>query len=60
METFAAEPIIDTTDETDSEEVDLMLEEVLAKHGVYTSDLKSDIMHWQQQQMFIYSMTFRF
>ncbi len=39
METFAAEPIVDTTDKSDSEELELMLVEVHAKHGVYTSDL---------------------
>ena len=36
------------------------LEEVLVKHGVYTSDLKTDIMRWRQRQMFIYSMSFSF
>ena len=37
------------------------LEEVLVKHGVYTSDLKTDIMRWmQQEQMFIYPMSFSF
>ena len=60
LETFAAEPIVDTTDKSDSEELELMLVEVLAKHGVYTSDLKSDIMRWQQRQMFMYPMTFSF
>ena len=54
LETFAAAPIVDTT-----EYIELMIEEVLAKHGVYTSDLKSDILHWQQHQMSIYSMIFR-
>ena len=58
METFAAEPIVDTTDKSDSEELELMLVEVLAKHGVYTSDLKSDIMRWRQQQMVMYPMSF--
>ena len=60
METFAAEPIVDTTDKSDSEEFELMLVDVLAKHGVYTSDLKADIMRWQQHQMFMYPMTFSF
>ena len=36
------------------------LEEVLVKHGVYTSDLKTDIMRWRQRQMFIYPMSFSF
>ena len=56
LEPFAKAPIVDTTNEY----FESMLEDVLAKHGVYTSDLKSDILHWQQQQVSIYSMTFRF
>ena len=59
LETIAAAPIVDTTDKSDNEYFELMLEEVLAKHGVYTSDLKSDIWHWQQHQMSIYSMIFK-
>ena len=58
LETFADAPIVDTTDKSDSEYFEVMLEEVLAKHGVYTSDLKCDIMRWQQQQISIYSRTF--
>ncbi len=61
LETFAAEPIVDTTtDKSDSEELELMLVDVLAEHGVYTSDLKADIMRWHQHQMFMYPMTFSF
>ena len=56
LEPFAKAPIVDTTNEY----FESMLEDVLAKHGVYTSDLKSDILHWQQQLVSIYSMTFRF
>ena len=60
LENIAAAPVADTTDKCDNEYFELMLEEALAKHGVYTSDLKSDILHWQQQQMSIHSMIFRF
>ena len=60
LETIAAAPIVDTTDKSDSEYFELMLEELLANHGVYTSDLKCDIMRWQQQQVSIYSRTFSF
>ena len=58
METFAAEPSVGTVDKSGSGDLELMLAEVLVKHGVYTSDLKTDIMRWRQQQMFIYPLTF--
>ena len=58
LETFAAEPSVGTVDKSGSGDLELMLAEVLVKHGVYTSDLKTDIMRWRQQQMFIYPLTF--
>ena len=60
LETFAAEPSVGTVDKSGSGDLELMLAEVLVKHGVYASDLKTDIMRWRQRQIIIYPMSFSF
>ncbi len=52
------DPSIDTNDKSVSEKLDLMLVDMPAKHGVYTSDLKSDIMRWHQRHMYMYPERF--